>query len=626
MLVPTELQSGTLLKDRFTIKRAVKESTSGNLLMVRDATASGAARCVKVLPEADSDAMQDLALFEQLDHPGLARIVSIFSENGQTYVVREWVEGLSLGAVKGMHVGKMPQLQVVQWGMKLCDVLGYLHNRPQPLVCGVLEPSHLIVTPTEDLKLIQIGWAPYLDSRAPRPQAHEDYVALAHLLLKLLDVTEDRMGAADWKDSPILRQIISRLLDMEVQPTFSSFAEVHAALEDVIKSVNAARLEADRAAIQAEVGGTAAGHPVQAPGKINSQFLDLPKWNMPPAVERAVAALLSQSPLYLGIEALGVVVAVVVFWLVANPGVDYHKHGPVAFVCSSEGTVSVLDGRSHGVVDRKSFPNSFFRDARATSNVPYLFLADTKTDRVTVLDPQTDEVKYLISVNSRPTKLFISPDEKRMWVVHSASRSLSVVSLEEYQTVRLDSVPQPATAVAVSADNRTTYVSSQDGSAIYVLSADTGRQLNNWNVSSPPGAMAVSPDGNQLWVCCPTTNALKIYDVSDHTVGTLPQVASIDNLGGTNPIAIRFSPDGVNAWVLCEDSASIAVIGVTDHTVLKNVATGGKDAVNWGGAANSNTVWVANSGSGSAGVVDLLNGSSRTVPTGPDPVAVEVVP
>lgn len=105
--------------------------------------------------------------FVSLSHPGLARVVDYFTEDNYLFIAYDYVEGKSiLDFLNDFHSRirqGIPEGLVVNWALKICDLLDYLHNRkPEPVYCIDFKPSYLIVSPDGDnITFINIG-TPYI--------------------------------------------------------------------------------------------------------------------------------------------------------------------------------------------------------------------------------------------------------------------------------------------------------------------------------------------------------------------------------------------------------------------------------------------------------------------------------
>ena len=104
---------------------------------------------------------------ESLDHPGLPRYLARYSTDQYLCVVREYIEGASLSEV--VKEQELTQNQIVDICVKLCDILNYLHTRPQPVIHRDIKPENVILTENEDVYLIDFDIA-----RIFKPDAESD--------------------------------------------------------------------------------------------------------------------------------------------------------------------------------------------------------------------------------------------------------------------------------------------------------------------------------------------------------------------------------------------------------------------------------------------------------------------
>lgn len=164
------LASTTILKQRYQIVRKIGQGGFGAVYQANDLHLRSASRAVKEMSEAllvPQERQEALAAFQQeaallagLMHPNLPRIYDHFEEQQRWYLVMDYIEGETLDLVLARSPQeKMPLEQVVAYALQLCTVLNYLHNHNPPIIFRDLKPSNVMVTPDEQLYLIDFGIA-----------------------------------------------------------------------------------------------------------------------------------------------------------------------------------------------------------------------------------------------------------------------------------------------------------------------------------------------------------------------------------------------------------------------------------------------------------------------------------
>ncbi|MDQ2717290.1 MAG: WD40 repeat domain-containing serine/threonine-protein kinase [Chloroflexota bacterium] len=103
---------------------------------------------------------QEAHLLAKLTHPNLPRIYDYFSENGRSYLVMDFMEGELLEQYIAEQQGSaLRPRDVLEIGLSLCNVLGYLHSRQPPIIFRDLKPANIIRTADGQLYLIDFGIA-----------------------------------------------------------------------------------------------------------------------------------------------------------------------------------------------------------------------------------------------------------------------------------------------------------------------------------------------------------------------------------------------------------------------------------------------------------------------------------
>ena len=114
--------------------------------------------------------MAEASIMKNLDHPMLPRIVGIEEDPKFFYIIMDFVQGENLKTVVTSS-GPQAQDTVVSWGVKLCDVLTYLHSKG--IVYRDMKPANIMLSPDGNIKLIDFGIA-----REYKENASEDTTAL----------------------------------------------------------------------------------------------------------------------------------------------------------------------------------------------------------------------------------------------------------------------------------------------------------------------------------------------------------------------------------------------------------------------------------------------------------------
>jgi len=95
-----------------------------------------------------------------LRHPSIPRIYDYFTKDTRAYLILEFIHGSDLGAILEEVVDFLPENQIINWAIELCDVLAYLHShKPEPIVFRDMKPSNVMITPQNHVILVDYNIA-----------------------------------------------------------------------------------------------------------------------------------------------------------------------------------------------------------------------------------------------------------------------------------------------------------------------------------------------------------------------------------------------------------------------------------------------------------------------------------
>lgn len=155
----------TTLNDRYLILSVLGMGSFGIVYEALDLDSAGDFLRVAV-KEAP---MQGITDFERqadirgaLVHPAIPKVSDYFSidETAKAYLVTDFIEGRDLEAALGESVAHLTEARVLDWGIQLCDVLGYLHTHPlHPVIFRDMKPNNVMMHKSGRLFLVDFGLA-----------------------------------------------------------------------------------------------------------------------------------------------------------------------------------------------------------------------------------------------------------------------------------------------------------------------------------------------------------------------------------------------------------------------------------------------------------------------------------
>lgn len=115
---------------------------------------------------------QEYDLLHGLRHPQIPRPLSYMEWEEKEYLIREYVEGISLYE-QVTSQGPLSPNEVRSVTLSLCQVLNYLHGQHPPIICRDVKPQNVVLDSLGRCHLIDLGAA-----RHHRPEQQRDTVFL----------------------------------------------------------------------------------------------------------------------------------------------------------------------------------------------------------------------------------------------------------------------------------------------------------------------------------------------------------------------------------------------------------------------------------------------------------------
>jgi outer membrane protein assembly factor BamB/tRNA A-37 threonylcarbamoyl transferase component Bud32 len=164
------MSRGTVLQGRYEIEHVIGYGGMSTVYRARDLRFSDIVRTVaiKEMFDASSDPTarkdkikrfkEEANLLASLNHQSIPKIYDFFEDQDRSYLIMELIEGKNLETILEETNAPLDERTVVEWGIEICDVLSYLHNRkPNPLIFRDMKPSNVMLNQEGRLILIDFG-------------------------------------------------------------------------------------------------------------------------------------------------------------------------------------------------------------------------------------------------------------------------------------------------------------------------------------------------------------------------------------------------------------------------------------------------------------------------------------
>jgi serine/threonine protein kinase len=166
------LKQGDILAEKYEIAGILSSGEANTVYLCKEIE-SGALYAIKEiwggkLPEEEKNIAREtfdreIKVLRSLRHPGIPRFIDTFSVGIWHYLVMDFIKGKTLMTVLEEHDYPIPVRSAIRWGMKICEILNFLHNRASPIIFRNLSPSSIILTEKGEIRLIGFGLARFFD-------------------------------------------------------------------------------------------------------------------------------------------------------------------------------------------------------------------------------------------------------------------------------------------------------------------------------------------------------------------------------------------------------------------------------------------------------------------------------
>lgn len=152
------LDKGYVLDEKYEVMEILGKGGMGTVYLCKNTRLENlwAVKELTKDSQMNVDFLSEPNILKKLNHPGIPRIVDIFYENNNLYMVQDYIQGQTLKECVKQN-GVMEKEKVYNITSSLCDIIAYLHGLSPSIIYRDLKPANIIITPDEKVVLIDFG-------------------------------------------------------------------------------------------------------------------------------------------------------------------------------------------------------------------------------------------------------------------------------------------------------------------------------------------------------------------------------------------------------------------------------------------------------------------------------------
>ena len=194
---------------------------------------------------------------------------------------------------------------------------------------------------------------------------------------------------------------------------------------------------------------------------------------------------------------------------------------------------------------------------------------DTGLVAVDLVKEKVDKIFYSKTPSVNYHGIALTPDETKLFVSDSASQTVVVIDTSTHEIVNRIPVGRSPSEVKLSKDGKRVYVLQMFGSPMTIIDANTYRVMKTIDFSFVHAQMdfEFSPDERYFYAAEFDSNFVLVYDIQENKV-----VKVIDT--GLDPLDMAITPDGRYIYVSEVTGDKISVVDTRTNTLIKSIGLG----------------------------------------------------
>ena len=224
------------MQEHWTVYECLKESEDSSTFLVKE-TATGILCVLKWGRNRQTEFLRnEMEIMKKMADrklSGIPKAYRIFEENGEVYLVREYIEGMSLAQMV-LQKGGISEAEICRISRKICQTAEQFQNPDEPMIHRDIKPENIVVTPGGEVVFIDFGTR---GTAAPEQYGYTqtdqrtDVYAIGQTMLYMVSESYEMNQLSECAVSRRMKKIIEKACSFEPDKRYGDAAQLRRAVE-----------------------------------------------------------------------------------------------------------------------------------------------------------------------------------------------------------------------------------------------------------------------------------------------------------------------------------------------------------------------------------------------------------
>jgi len=194
-----------------------------------------------------------------------------------------------------------------------------------------------------------------------------------------------------------------------------------------------------------------------------------------------------------------------------------YAQGKIYISDQSKNRILKLDPKSRQFIGQIDLPpHSAPKGVAVLPSAKLLYVAESGTSNVSVIDTTTDKVLTRTKVTTGPARVAVTPNGSQVLVLNTPAGKLTFMSALTQKLLGVMAVGVLPNAVVISSESDKAYVSNRLSNTVSVIDLLRRTVLENLKTGAGPTGLVLNDDESRLFVANAKDNTISVFDLNEH--------------------------------------------------------------------------------------------------------------